>query len=133
MGADGKMITLREGTNGWLGMPDNAGTPGPGPMCLDKAWQEWTNAHMAKRPPAVTQVGIAYMFSGGADASNTDPCAQKPAPGEKWVMSGPHTMLILPDAKMLDSYGTDPSSGLHYIMFKGTPYAHVMLPVTKGG
>jgi|GEM_PF-4459101 len=33
---------------------------------------------------------------------------------------------------MLDSYGADPSSEFPYIMWKGTPYAHVMVPVTAG-
>jgi hypothetical protein len=131
MGADGKMKTLRNGTNGWLCMPANAEAPGPDPMCIDKPWQAWLSAYMAKKPPTTTQIGIAYMLAGGADASNTDPYAQKPAPGEKWVMSPAHMMVLLPDAKELDSYPSDPSTGGPYIMWKGTPYAHLMVPVPK--
>ncbi|HEX9483161.1 MAG TPA: hypothetical protein VF929_01225, partial [Gemmatimonadaceae bacterium] len=52
IGADGKMITLRAGTNGWVCLPDNPGTPKPDPMCADKAWQEWMQAWMAKKTPA---------------------------------------------------------------------------------
>ena len=37
MGADGKMRTLREGSNGFTCMPDNPATPGPDPMCMDAA------------------------------------------------------------------------------------------------
>ncbi|WP_228283942.1 hypothetical protein [Acinetobacter terrestris] len=37
IGADGKMRTLRQGTNGFTCMPDNPTTPGPDPMCMDKA------------------------------------------------------------------------------------------------
>src|SRR5437868_2443916 len=43
-GPDGKMITLRKGTNGWLCMPDNPTSPGADPICADKQWQEWFNA-----------------------------------------------------------------------------------------
>ena len=37
IGADGKMRTLRQGSNGFTCMPDNPTTPGPDPMCMDKA------------------------------------------------------------------------------------------------
>ena len=132
MGKDGKMITLHEGTNGWLCMPDNPGTPGPDPMCVDKTWQEWMGAYMAKKAPELSQVGVAYMLAGGADASNSDPYARKPATGEHWIITSAHMMLILPDAKLIDNYPTDPTSDGPFVMWKGTPYAHVMVPVAKG-
>jgi copper(I)-binding protein len=40
MGADGKMVELRKGTNGWMCMAQ------PEAMCLDKEWQGWANAWM---------------------------------------------------------------------------------------
>ena len=80
-GADGKMVTLRAGTNGWLCMPDDANTPKPDPICADKVWQAWFEAWMAKKPPVIKQVGVAYMLMGSSDASNTDPFATKPAAG----------------------------------------------------
>ena len=46
-------------------------------------------------------------------------------------MSPAHMMVLLPDAKELDSYPGDPSTGGPYIMWKGTPYAHLMVPVPK--
>jgi hypothetical protein len=127
-GADGKMVTLRAGTNGWLCVPDDAGTPKPDPTCADKVWQQWFEAWMAKKPPMVKQVGIAYMLMGSSDASNTDPFAKKPPPGADWVVVGPHTMVVVPDPKQLDSYPSDPKSGGPFVMFKGTPYAHLMVP-----
>jgi hypothetical protein len=128
VGADGKLVMLREGTNGWLCLPDDPSTPKPDPICADKMWQQWFQAWMAKKPPAVTQVGIAYMLMGSSDASNTDPFATKPAAGADWVVVGPHTMVLLPDPKQLDSYPTDRKSGGPFVMFKGTPYAHLMVP-----
>src|SRR3970040_1624750 len=44
MEADGKMRTLRKGTNGFTCMPDNPATPGPDPMCMDKNSMEWVGA-----------------------------------------------------------------------------------------
>jgi hypothetical protein len=38
-------------------------------------------------------------------------------------------MLLLPDPALLDSYPTDPKNGGPYVMWKGTPYAHLMVPV----
>jgi len=99
IGADGKLVTLRAGTNGWLCMPDDPNTPKPDPICADKVWQQWFEAWMAKKPPAVKQVGIAYMLMGASDASNIDPFATKPAAGQDWVVTPAHTMVVVPDPK----------------------------------
>ena len=128
IGADGKLVTLRAGTNGWLCLPDDPNTPKPDPICADKMWQQWFEAWMAKKPPMVKQVGIAYMLMGSSDASNTDPFAKQPAAGQDWVVVGAHTMVLLPDPKQLDSYPSDPKANGPFVMFKGTPYAHLMVP-----
>jgi hypothetical protein len=128
VGADGKVVTLRAGTNGWMCFPDKPDTPKPDPICADKMWQQWFQAWMEKKPPMVKQVGIAYMLAGGSDASNTDPYAMKPAAGTEWVNTPAHTMVLLPDPKQLDSYSADPKSKGPFVMFKGTPYAHLMVP-----
>jgi hypothetical protein len=127
IGADGKVATLRAGTNGWTCFPDNPGTPKPDPICADKMWQQWFQAWMEKKPPMVKQVGIAYMLAGGSDASNSDPYAMKPAAGAEWINTPSHTMVLLPDPKQLDSYSSDPRSVGPFVMFKGTPYAHLMV------
>jgi hypothetical protein len=38
-------------------------------------------------------------------------------------------MLIVPDPAMLEGITTDFNLGGPYVMWKGTPYAHVMVPV----
>ena len=128
IGANGKVATLRAGTNGWTCFPDDANTPTSDPICADKMWMQWFEAWMAKKPPMIKQVGIAYMLMGASDASNTDPFAMKPAAGSDWVVTPAHTMVIVPDPKQLDSYPSDPKSGGPFVMFKGTPYAHLMVP-----
>ena len=129
--ADGKMTTLREGANGWLCMPDNPITPGRDPMCADKVAQDWLNAYMAKKSVEIKQIGIVYMLLGGTDASNTDPYATKPTSGNQWVKTPSHVMVLPPDPKMLESYPSEPSVGTPYVMWRNTPYAHLMVPVRK--
>jgi hypothetical protein len=122
LGVDGKMKQLRAGTNGWMCMAE------PEVMCMDKEWQSWADAWMAKKDPQVKNVGIAYMLKGDQGASNTDPFATKPAADNHWVVSPAHIMVLTPDSKQLDALPTDPNNGGPWVMWKGTKYAHIMVP-----
>jgi len=98
-------------------------------MCLDKEWQAWGEAWMTKKePPQPKAVGVAYMLRGDSGASNTDPYATKPTPDNAWVVSGPHIMLLPTDRRQLDAFPTDPHTGSPWVMWKDTPYAHIMVP-----
>jgi hypothetical protein len=131
MEADGKMRTLRKGTNGFTCMPDNPATPGPDPMCMDKNAMEWVGAWVEHKAPAAGKVGFMYMLAGGTDASNTDPYATKPAAGNHWIKTGPHVMIVGADATFYDQYpkSPDPDTKQPYVMWAGTPYQHLMAPV----
>jgi hypothetical protein len=85
-------------------------------------------AMMAHRTPPAA-VGFAYMLRGGFDASNLDPFATKPA-GGAWVKTGPHMVLSRAVASA-SGYpgGPHPDTSRPYVMFGGTPYAHIMMPV----
>ena len=124
MTADGKMNQLRAGTNGWMCLVEADGTP----MCLDKEWQAWADGWINKKDPQVKGIGLAYMLRGDNGASNTDPYAKTATPDNQWVVSGPHVMVISPDTAQLDSLPTDPWNGGPWVMWKGTKYAHIMLP-----
>lgn len=128
---DGSMQTLREGTNGFTCMPDNPVTPGPDPMCMDANALKWGMAWMAHEDPPEELPGFMYMLAGGTDASNTDPFAAKPADGENWIETGPHVMIV-GSMKALEGYPTDPQpdTSQPYAMWSGTPYAHLMIPVS---
>lgn len=130
-GADGKMRTLREGNNSFTCMPDNPTTPGRDPMCMDKVAMDWGNAWMSHQPPAVGKVGFIYMLSGGTDASNTDPFATKPTAENHWIKTGPHVMIVGADPSFYDMYpkNLDPDTAVPYVMWAGTPYQHLMIPV----
>lgn len=121
-GADGKMTELRRGTNGWVCMAH------PEVMCLDKEWQGWADAWMNKKDPQIKSVGIAYMLKGDKGVSNTDPHATSPTATNEWVVSPAHVMVLTPDPNQLASLPTDPRNGGPWVMWKGTKYAHIMVP-----
>jgi hypothetical protein len=126
--AGGGMRVVRQGTNGFTCMADNPATPGPDPMCGDANAMEWAMAWIHHQPPP-QKVGFMYMLAGGTDASNTDPYAEKPTAGNSWVKTGPHVMLV--GAGALPGYPTDasPDTAKPCVMWAGTPYAHLMIPV----
>ena len=129
-GADGAMKTLREGSNGWTCMPDNPVTPGPDPMCMDANAGQWAMAWIGKKIPPANTVGMIYMLAGGTDASNTDPYAQAPTEGNNWVETGPHLMIVgSQDALKGHPSSATPETNAPYVMWAGTPYAHLMIPV----
>jgi hypothetical protein len=123
------MKPLRKGTNGWTCLPDLPHSPGADPMCLDQNGLEWVNALMSKKDPPKGKMGFGYMLMGGSDASNTDPHATQPPPGGKWIDTGPHVM-VLNIGESFAGYPTTPANTkAPYVMFPGTPYAHLMIPV----
>ena len=122
-------VLLRKGTNEWTCFPDDPSTPGNDPMCLDKTWLQWVEAWMAKKDFKPTLPGIGYMLQGGSTASNADPFATKPAPGEKWMKEQPHVMVIVPGKLDPKAHSSDPHSGGPWIMWGGTPYEHLMVPI----
>jgi hypothetical protein len=127
--ADGKFVVLREGTNGWFCFPDDPATPANDPVCYDEAWLDWVYAFWAGEAPNVTKPGFSYMYQGGDTASNTDPALTEPAPGEDWVHSGPHVMVILPASVDVAGLSTAHDSPDPNVMWAGTPYEHIMWPV----
>jgi hypothetical protein len=132
--AGGQPRQLRAGTNGWVCYPTTptelGAAAGEDPMCLDKAWQGWAGAWTSKGTPPAGASGIGYMLKGDKGASNTDPFAMGPAANNNWVVTPAHIMVLFADAKTLDLYPTDPKSGGPWVMWKGTPYAHLMVPVS---
>lgn len=131
--ASGNMTVVRKGTNGWTCMPDAPTTPGPDPMCFDANAGKWIDAMLHHKPPPEGVVGMMYMLEGGTDASNTDPYAAGPSAGNDWIKTGPHVMVV-GSKELLVGYpsGAKPDTSVPYIMWAGTPYAHLMVPVKSG-
>ena len=116
----------------------NSGTCDPGveaigPMCNQAQWDALLGALMEKGPIDVKEFSISYMLAGEGDAigaSNTDPFATEPTDDNDWIKEGPHLMILVPDASALEGLSTDPKDPV-YVMWKGTPYAHIMVRVAE--
>ncbi len=126
----GEFRVIRRGTNGWTCLPDAPGDANHEPMCLDAEWFEFVKALVAGADPAVKRVGLAYMLNTHWEGSNTSWTDKAATATNQWHKGGSHLMMVVPDAAMLAGYPTTPSpNGLPYVMWAGTKYAHVMIPV----
>jgi hypothetical protein len=119
---------LRGGYSDWTCYPTGSPESGTCPMCIDQPWQELIGAWVGKTDYTASRVGIAYMLAGDCPTSNDDPYAAGPTADNHWMEEGPHLMIIVPDAASLEGLSTDPYSGRPYVMWKGTPYQHIMIP-----
>ena len=72
------------------------------------------------------------MLTSDVEGSIVAPTEQGPTPTNQWHHAGPHVMVAFPDPKLLEGLPTKPSAYGPYVMFPGTPIAHVMLPVQSG-
>jgi hypothetical protein len=120
--AQGKMVVLREGNNGFTCMPGNPNVVGDPPMCADAASMQWFDDAKAHNPkPTNTVPGITYMLAGATQRSDSDPHDTTSMP----IEVGPHWMIMWPfDARASGLPTTHRDTGA-YIMWAGSPYAHV--------
>jgi hypothetical protein len=126
-GPDGKMVEIKSGTNGFTCLPDQPQTPGKDAMCLDPQAMIWAQSWMAHDPaPKNVAPGIAYMLTGGSDVSATDPWAM-PGPGHTFVESPPHWIVPWAFDARTSGLSSTPQKHGTWIMFAGTPYAHLMI------
>lgn len=119
---------LRSGSNGWTCQPGVA----PGdyhPVCNDDTWMRLFKAVGNKSGFKTNRIGISYMLEGDMNVSNSNPYATDPNNGDVWIEEGPHLMILVPNPKMFQGISSDPYSGGPYVMWKDTPYAHIMVPV----
>jgi len=124
-----KVRTLRQGKNEYTCVPDDPGSPGNDPMCLDRNAMLWLQAWMDHKDAPKGKMGLVYMLQGGSDASNDDAFATAPPHGKKWVTTGPHVMVV-GMAGMLDDVPRSPDDPKKpFIMWGGTSYEHIMMPV----
>ena len=124
-----KMRTLRQGKGEYTCVPDDPSTPGNDPMCLDRNAMEWLQALMEHKEAPKGKLGLVYMLQGGSDASNSDPFATSPPAGAKWVTTGPHVMVVGMAGMLGDLPKTAEAPDKPYVMFPGTSYEHIMMPV----
>lgn len=128
----GKNIVLRKGTNGWICRPDNPHVPGYNPMCVDSQVFELLSAAAERREPNITRIGFGYFLQGGHGRSNSNPWDNSPTPDNEWMEPQvPHIVFVSPDTTILKGLPTKMDNGGPWIMWSGTPYVHIMIPVPK--
>jgi hypothetical protein len=121
---------LRAGPPGFTCLPAPPNLAGP--MCLDEVWMGWLDAWAKRQPFTPSKIGFGYMMAGDSrdgGASNTNPFDTQPTAGNDWMVEGPHVMILVPDPALLEAVPAAHHGGGAYVMWKGTPYAHIMMPV----
>jgi hypothetical protein len=123
-----KAVTqLRAGTNGFTCgiIPDESKAP----FCGDKNASAWFVAAFTGQPkPPNTAPGISYMAQGGTHYETASGAiVMEAGAGTKSVGEPPHWMLMWPIDAAASGLPTRPNPSGVYIMFAGTPFAHVMI------
>ena len=121
---------LRKGSNSYTCYPQQKII---GPMCNEAVWDGLIGAMLNKESFKPDSFSVSYMLAGEGTAlgvSNSDPYASDPDASDDWVKEGPHLMIVVPNRAMLEGMSTDPNDPV-YVMWKDTPYAHIMVKVSE--
>ncbi len=128
-----KTVTqVRAGTNGFTCSVIPDGTDAP--FCGEKnAWAWFAAAFTGQPKPPNTEPGISYMMQGGVhyETAGGNIMMEKAA-NTKDVKEPPHWMLMWPIDAATSGLPTRPNASGVYIMFAGTPYAHLMVYQNPG-
>ena len=122
---DGKRKSLQAGTNGFTCMISPDGTP----LCADENGMAWNDAVRSETDPP-NKIGFIYMLAGDNGTSNDDPYQR--ASHQHWVQTGPHVMIVGPSVQEIGGYPRNANvadATQPYVMWPGTKYEHLMLPV----
>lgn len=125
---DGEVVV--EGSNGWTCMPDTM-PDDKAPMCNDAVWMALLGAFGSQSEFVPDTIGISYMLQGepaGSGVSNSNPFHHDHRNSDDYVETGPHLMIVVPRA-MLQGITDNPDEGGPFVMWKDTPYTHIMVPV----
>ncbi len=123
-----KAVTeIRAGSNGFTCsvIPDGSDAP----FCGDKnAWAWFAAAFTGQPKPPNTEPGVSFMMQGGVHYETaTGEIVMARGSNTKDVKEPPHWMLMWPIDAGASGLPTKPNAGGVYIMFAGTPYAHLMV------
>jgi hypothetical protein len=121
----GQVTMVRPGSNGFTCalFPDESHAP----FCGDQRAFRWFVAAMSQQPKPPTTGGVAYMAKGGVHYETPKgEIVMTPSSTTKSVKEPPHWMLLTPMDPAATGIPTRPNAGGTYIMYAGTPYAHLM-------
>jgi hypothetical protein len=123
---NGKVVNIRPGSNGFTCtlFPDESNAP----FCGDRSAFRWLVAAMSQQPKPPTSGGVAYMAKGGIHYETPQgEIVMSRSASTKEVREPPHWMLLTPLDPATTGIPTRPNPGGTYVMFAGTPYAHLMI------
>jgi hypothetical protein len=123
---NGRVVNVRPGSNGFTCtlFPDESNAP----FCGDRSAFRWLVAAMSQQPKPPTTGGVAYMAKGGVHYETPQgEIVMSRSAGTKEVKEPPHWMLLTPLDPATTGIPTRPNAGGTYVMFAGTPYAHLMI------
>lgn len=124
----GTLVTIKEGTNQFTCLPDLPDTPKADPVCADQNAKQFLTSMLKSEPnPANKAPGVAYMANGGQHWERDGKVLMKEEAGAELVDEPPHWMITWPFDPKTTGLPTQPNEGGVYIMFDGTPYAHLMI------
>jgi hypothetical protein len=126
--AKGNATTVRTGTNGFTCLVGVPGDP-DAPFCGDQNAYTWSVSAASGQPrPTNSAPGIAYMAQGGVhyETASRD-VVMMPGANTHPVKEPPHWMLMWAFDPAASGLPTRENAGGVYIMFAGTPYAHLMI------
>jgi len=119
---------LRQGSNSYTCYPQQQII---GPMCNEAVWDDLISSMLNKKAFKPNKFSVSYMLAGEGSAigvSNSDPYASEPDKSDDWVKEGPHLMIVVPNRSLLEGLSTNPNEPV-YVMWKDTPYAHIMVKI----
>jgi len=126
-GADGKLTETKKSANGVTCIKTVMNLPYHDPMGMYAAVQQWKTDLMNNAPkPTNTVPGIAYMARGGSHFEKDGKVVMS-GDGAKIVKEPPHWMVMWPFDAAATKLPTAPNPSGVYIMFEGSPYAHLMV------
>ena len=128
-GEGGALETAKTGTNGFTCFPDVDGQEIPDPVCADENATQWIMDLVAKKDkPTNTMPGVAYMAKGGWHWEKDGKIIMnKDEPGARRVKEPPHWMIFWAFDASRTMLPAVPRKFGAYVMFDGTPYAHLMI------
>ncbi|KAE9374050.1 hypothetical protein N431DRAFT_335027 [Stipitochalara longipes BDJ] len=119
---DGTYTTLREGTNDWICFPGNENEIGNVPLACDPMGFQFLQDYNAGKPaPTNKSVGMIYMLC-GATQHSIESAFDKTSPA---IPIGPHYMVLWPFSSKLTGIPNTARDAGAWVMFDGTPYAHL--------
>ena len=85
----------REGSNGWICLPNRPNTSGNDPWCINEPWLNFLKAYVNTTKPTYTEIGFAYMLKGDTPVSNADPYATEQTGPEDFAVAVEHLPGVL--------------------------------------